>query len=319
MAHKYFEKMSDQKASLVFIGLAKSLRFFKEHPLIQFGGAADWPLRTFLDRGFDGLGHLVDDPVVASFLRFMQVQDDSVVSLGSAISKLSQKTTSGYWVYLQNQQQGGVLDVIEKIRTFGPDSLMLFIESVCSSGFKDPYHTAIKNVNYVGGEISETLYSVKLYYNIINEYLPQYNLTVTADDWAEDVLLSFSMKELHLNVHQAIQAEMDSFQAIYDKLLGQNLLGAVYFTGVAIQANGVDLVRIPLRFDGDEKALDSMNFKFADRIALNANGSSAYRLDYGQIEVISGSAQELKELATLVPREAVHRLKGAALSDSLGL
>lgn len=174
-------------------------------------------------------------------------------------------------------------------------------------------------MNYVGGEISDTLYSVKLYYNIINEYLPQYDLTVTADDWAEDALLSFSLEAIHQNIHQAMQAELDSFRETYDRLLGQNLLGAVYFTGVAIQANGEDLIRIPLRFDGDEKALDSMKFTFADRFALNASGSSAYRLDYGRLEVISGSVEELKELATLVPREAVHKLKGAALSDSLGL
>jgi hypothetical protein len=86
-----------------------------------------------------------------------------------------------------------------------------------------------------------------------------------------------------------------------------------------LMVNGQNLVNIPLRFDGDEKAQDSGKFSFADRIELNAKGAGAYTPDYAGLEILGGTERQLRALAKLMPAVAAQKLKGAALSDSLGL
>jgi hypothetical protein len=311
--------MSDQEASLVFIELARNLEFFRQHPLIRYGGASRWTLRKFLDHGCDSLGALLDDPVVLSFLEFIQVEENTVADVAEAIRKLSFKSVQEHWPLCRPANGGNVLDVIDKIRQHGIHNLHEFIRAICISGFDEPYQKAMESVNYLDTGVSNNLYSISIQYNIITKYIQAFKLTLTDDKWFDGSLLSFSMNNVNEIIHYALQREIQGLKQPKDKLYGRNMFDCVFFKSAMIKVNGQDLVNIPLRFEGDEKAQESTQFTYADRVALSTKGASAYSLDFAVLEILGGTEKELRALAKMMPHEAAQKLNGAALSDSLGL
>lgn len=308
----FLDGMSDQEAFFRLIMISKNI-----------GSSADLDLlRKHQNKSTGDLFDLLKTktgclrtPVVDAFIKFIS-GDGSVGNLMNRLIFISNQPAGLHW---KNFNKVNGLNLIDCIRKQGDESLGRLMSGICRYPFEKVSQSANRYTEFVPSDDFETLYTVTLEGNWLGMYMEEYSLITTSDDKTRDTFASFSLPAIMNNPLRAMENEMNRIKLIQCENFNTNFLNTGIFTKLTIQANGSDILSIPLKSDYRDGIDNPQDFGVERRTAMNARGFAGYELDLEAVEVLGGTSKELREIAKTMPRNIALKVRGMALEDSLGL
>lgn len=308
----FLDGMSDQEAFFRLIMVSKNIGTSADLELLR--KHQNKSMGDFFDLLKPKTGYF-RTPVVEAFLKFIG-GEGSVGNLLSRLIYISNQPAGLNWKHF-NIQDG--LHLIECIRTQGDESLRRLASGICRHSFDKAVDSAKRYTEFVDSTSFETLYTVTLEANWLGTYMEEYSLLTTSDDKTRDTFATFSLAAIMDNPLHTMEHEMNRIKQIHCDAFNTNYLNTGIFTKLTIQANGSDIVSIPLKSEFRDGVDNPQDFCADRRTAINARGSAGYELNLDAVEVLGGTSKELREIAKAMPRHIAMRVRGLALEDALGL
>lgn len=308
----FLDNMSDQEAFFRLIMISKNIA---SHRDLKF---LDKNKNQSIDGFFDFLKHKTGyfrTPVVRGFLDFIDAEG-KVWDLMNRLTFIENRSPGDLWKTLDKAKG---LHLIDCIRKQGDESLSRLVSGICRHPFDKAVESAIRFTEFVESNDVETLYTVTLEGNWLGTYMEEYSLLTTADDKTRDTFATFSLAAIMANPLRTMENEMNRIKQIECDSFKTNFLNTGIFTKLTIQANGSDILTIPLKSEYRDGIDNPQDFGVDRRTAINARGAAGYELDLEAVEVLGGTSKELREIAKTMPRHIAMRMRGMALEDSLGL
>lgn len=265
---------------------------------------------------------IMNDPAVKAFIRQTLTVTPSYDELSKACMTIKDKSLGKLWESYPSVSIGGT-KFVEALDEYGTEKLSEFVGLACYSSLAHINESVLNRFNFLQGNEGRysPLYTLNLSGNFI--HMIDYGINFNGDDKYEDVLITFDLDGVLKNIESAIDFELNKLSAIKMNGAGipDNLThkDATYFSGLTITSNGVDMVSIPLTFDGYDKEADPATYSLDFRAKNAEKGGSAYTLDFDNLKVLDASSGDLLKLAKALPRSAARRLRGAALENDLGM
>ena len=265
---------------------------------------------------------VMGDRAVRAFLRQTLATRPNYLELNNACETIKGKSLGHLWANYPSVSSGGT-KLVEALEEVGSANLSEFVNIACSQSLDDLYERTEKNFNFLASDDSKysPLYSVSLRGNFI--HMIDYDINFNGDDAYDEILHTFDLNGAYHNICSSIDFELNRLSnfIMTGKGLPENTChrDATYFTDVTIKSNGLDMVTIPLLFDGLDEEMQPGDYSIDFRKNLAAKGGGAYTLDLDNLKVLEASSSDLLKLSRSLPRSAARHLRGAALEDDLGM
>jgi hypothetical protein len=308
----FLDGMSEQEAFFRLIMISKNIASHRDLKFLEKNQ------NQSIDDFFDFLKHKTGyfrTPVVRGFLEFIGIEG-KVKDLMSRLTFIENRSLGELWKTLDKKKG---LHLIGCIRKQGDESLSRLVSGICRYPFEKAVQSANRSAEFVQSDDFETLYTVTLEGNWLGMYMEEYSLLTTSDDKTRDTFATFSLPAIMSNPLRAMDNEMNRIKLIECENFNTNFLNTGIFTKLTIQANGSDILSIPLKSDYRDGVDNPQDFGVERRTVMNARGSAGYELDLEAVEVLGGTSKELREIAKTMPRNIALKVRGMALEDSLGL
>lgn len=265
---------------------------------------------------------IMSDRAVLAFISQTLAVRPNYLELSRACETIKSKSLGHLWSNYPSVSIGGT-KFVEALEESGSDNLSKFIQISCNQSLDDLYLKTERHFNVLLSDDARysPLYTINLRGNFT--HMIDYDINFNGDDSYDEVLTSFDLSGAFENISSAIDFELNKLSNVMmnGKGIPENTChrDATYFKELVITSNGLDMVSIPLMFEGFEPEIEPGDYSIEFRKKLAAKGGSAYTLDLNNIKVLDASSSDLLKLSKSLPRSAARHLRGVALEDDLGM
>lgn len=312
-----FKEMNPQQASVFLIRLSKHIALYFDHPNIKDDDIVGCSIDGWLAKQPGVPGNLIEDPVVAAFLNYIKWNDETMKTLKSTMKSVANRSIGTTWK-LHSSVKDLEAHLINSMMTNDTTNFSKFISSICTRDLTHIYDSACKAHKFINSEYSQSLYSVTLLVNYTRKSTV-HGALASSNYPLDDVVLTFPKAGLISIVGTAIEYALERFSCIHNASFNTARSNTVIFLKAVINCNGNELISIPLSPEGCPRGANLNKYDIDFRKELNSKWRSAYEIDLGKLEVVGGTTKQLLALAQCMPRDVAHKLKGAAISDDLGV